>query len=91
MDSLENSNPHVPETFFVRAKRYVLNSKLGRLFLDRKFFYYTCIGGFIAVLNIFLLWLLIDVVKMKTVIASTLVIGFTFIFRYLLFHFFKLF
>ena len=79
------------ETILQRWKTRILESAIGRLFLDRKFFYYTCIGVGIAVLNIFLLWLLIDVVKMKTVVASTLVIGFTFIFRYLLFHFFKLF
>ncbi len=78
-------------TFFRRWKLRILNTSVGRLFIDRKFFYYTCIGTFIAVLNIFLLWLLIDIVKMKTVVASTLVIGFTFIFRYVLFHFFKLF
>jgi len=64
-------------------------SKMGRLFLDKKFLHYTWTGALISLLNIFLLWLLIDVVNIPTVVASTLVIAGTFILRYVLFDFFK--
>ncbi len=81
---IDNKTPRVG------LKAWVLSSVIGRLFLDRKFFIYTCVGVFISVLNIFLLWLLIDVFTIPTVIASTLVIGATFIFRYVLFRVFGL-
>jgi len=64
-------------------------TKIGRLFLNKKFLHYTWIGIFISVLNIFLLWLFIDVLGIYTVVASTLVIGGTFILRYVLFDSFE--
>lgn len=70
------------------CKEYIMSTWFGRLFVDRKFFYYTCIGILISVLNIFLLWLFIDVFGIPTVISSTVVIGATFIFRYVLFRVF---
>lgn len=73
-----------------KLKEYILKSPAGRLFLDKKFFHYTLIGVCISILNIFLLWLLIDIFKIPTVISSTLVIGATFIFRYILFRVFGL-
>lgn len=78
------------ETVFGRIKARILKSAIGRLFLDKKFFHYTLIGVGISLLNIFLLWLLIDVFKIPTVISSTLVIGATFIFRFILFRVFGL-
>ncbi len=71
-----------------RFKSWLFASPIGRLFIDRRFFNYTLIGVFISLLNIFLLWLLIDIFEISTVIASTLVIGSTFIFRYVLFRLF---
>lgn len=91
MNLIRSKEPEENKTFLVRLKSRILHSVIGRLFLDQKFFYYTCIGIFFAVLNVFLLWLLIDVFSMPTVVASSLVIGFTFIFRYVLLHFFKVF
>jgi len=64
--------------------------KMKKLFLDKKFVNYTCIGVFISVLNIVLLWLLIDIFGVPTIISSTLVIAGTFILRYVLFDFFKI-
>ena len=64
-------------------------TRVGRLFLDKKFVHYTWTGALVSVLNIFLLWFLIDVVNISTVVASTLVIAGTFILRYILFDFFK--
>ena len=61
-----------------------------RLFLDKKFVHYTWIGIFISILNIFLLWLLIDNFHIPTVISSTLVVIGTFILRYVLFDSFKI-
>lgn len=63
---------------------------VGRLFLDRKFFHYTWIGIAISLLNIFLLWLLIDIFSIPTVVSSTLVVAGTFVLRYILMDFFKI-
>ena len=64
-------------------------SKMGKLFFSRKFAHYTWIGVFISLLNIFLLWLMIDIFHIGTVISSAIVIGATFILRYLLFRRFE--
>ncbi len=74
------------DSVFGRIKVRILKSTVGRLFIDRKFAYYTGVGIFFAVLNIFLLWLLIDVLQISTVLASTLVVGATFVLRYVLFR-----
>lgn len=65
-------------------------TRIGRLFLNKKFLRYTLIGIFISVLNIFLLWLLIDVFDIPTIISSTLVVLGTFLLRYVLFDSFKI-
>ncbi len=59
------------------------------LFFDKSFVHYAWIGGLISLLNIFLLWFLIDVVHLATVVASALVIGGTFLLRYILFRIFN--
>ena len=51
----------------------------------KKYFQESRIGIFISALNVFLLWLLIDIFHVKTVIASVSVIGLTFIIRYVLY------
>ena len=76
-------------TFFAQTKNRIFQSGFGRLFLDTKFVNYTWIGVFVSGLNIFLLWLLIDIFKISTIIASTVVIGGTFVLRYILLLFFK--
>ena len=65
-------------------------SYIKRLFWDKKFLHYTWIGIFISLLNIFFLWLLIDIFDIGTVISSILVVGGTFILRYILFDLFKI-
>ena len=65
------------------------NTRLGRLFWDKKFFHYTWVSVFISVLNIFLLWLFIDIFKIPTVPSSTAIIGATFIIRYFLYRHFE--
>lgn len=66
------------------------DTRMGRLFLHKKFLHYTWIGVFISLLNIFLLWLLIDNFHIPTIISSTLVVVGTFILRYILFDSFKI-
>ena len=63
---------------------------LQELFLDKKFFHYTWIGIAISLLNIFLLWLLIDIAGISTVVSATLVVVLTFVLRYILFDLFKI-
>ncbi len=65
-------------------------SRLKELFLNKKFFHYAWIGVFISLLNIFLLWLLIDIFHIQTVVSSTLVVTFNFLFRYVLLDYFKI-
>lgn len=59
-------------------------------FWDKSFFHYTWISAIYSALNIFLLWLFIDIFKISTVLSSTMVIGGTFILRYLLFRWIKI-
>lgn len=54
-----------------------------RPFIRKEFLHYTWISIVISVLNIFFLWLFIDVFDIHTVLASVIVIGATFIGRYL--------
>ena len=61
-----------------------------RLFWDKKFAHYTWIGVFVSIFSIFLLWLLIDIFGIPTIISGTIVTGFIFILRYILFRFFKI-
>lgn len=46
------------------------------------FFKYTWVGALFTVLNIFLLWLFIDVLNMATVVASTIIVGGLFVLKY---------
>lgn len=69
---------------------WLRNTKLGRLFIHKKFAHYTWIGIFISLSNIFILWLFIDVFHISTIIASTLVAILTFATRYVLFDMFKI-
>lgn len=47
------------------------------------FFKYTWVGALFTVLNIFLLWLFIDVLNVSTIIASTIIVGGLFILKYI--------
>lgn len=78
------------DTFIKRVGNRLRNKKIGRLFWDKRFVHYTWIGIFISTLNIFLLWLLIDVFGIHTILSSTIVVVLTFILRYILFIFSKI-
>ena len=58
-------------------------------FVDPKFFHYFWTGGLFTLLNIFLVWLFIDILKIPTLISSTIVIGGLFIGRYLVYRWLK--
>ncbi len=60
------------------------------MFFDKSFLHYTWVSILFSVINIFLLWLFIDIFRIHTVIASTAVIGGTFILRYAFFRVFKI-
>ena len=57
-------------------------------FTNRRFFNYFWISAVISLFNILALWLLIDWLDLPTILASSLVIGGTFVGRYLLFQIF---
>ena len=69
----------------------LLVDKVRNLFLNKQFFHYTWVSIFISVLNIFLLWLFIDIFDIPTVLSSTVIIGATFIIRYFLYRRFETF
>ncbi len=48
----------------------------------QRFVDYSLVGGVNVVLNIFLLWLFIDIFKIHTVISSTIVVGGIFVIKY---------
>lgn len=57
-----------------------------RFFWKKSFFHYIWSGGIFTVLNIFLIWLFIDILKISTLISSIVVIGGLFIFRYIVYR-----
>ena len=59
------------------------------LFFEKSFIHYAWTGVFISAINVALLWLLIDIAHIPTVVSSVLVIGGTFLLRYLLFRLFN--
>lgn len=61
------------------------DTRVWRLFLNKKFLHYTWIGVFISILNIVSLWLFIDILKVPTIPASTIVVVGNFLLRYILF------
>lgn len=55
-------------------------------FQKRKpFVIYSGVGILITILNIFLLWLFIDIFDMSTIIASTIVVSGLFLFKFYLY------
>lgn len=58
-------------------------------FWEKSFLHYIIAGGIFTFLNIFLVWLFIDVFKIPTIISSSVVIGGLFVLRYLFYRWFK--
>lgn len=65
-------------------------SRAGRLFWSRSFLDYAWVSALFSLANIFFLWLFIDVLRIPTVISSVIVIGGTFVLRYVLFRLIKI-
>jgi len=59
-------------------------------FAEKSFIHYAWMGSFFSLLNIILLWLLIDFFLIPTLISSTIVVGGTFLLRYAFFRWFKI-
>jgi len=55
-------------------------------FLEKSFLHYFWTGIVFTILNVFLLWLLIDIFQLHTVLASTVVVGSLFIMRYVVYR-----
>jgi hypothetical protein len=51
----------------------------------RNFTIYTFVGGFISVLNVFLMWLFIDIFKIRTIISGIIIVGSLFILKYFIY------
>lgn len=58
---------------------------LKKLFMNKQFVHYSWIAVAISLLNIFLLWVLIDLVHLHTVLAGFVVMIITFFSRFLLY------
>jgi len=59
--------------------------KFAKRTTNKNFFTYTWVGTFISLLNIILVWILIDFLHVHTLIATTGVIGFLFFFKFYLY------
>lgn len=68
----------------------IKNSRLGKFFLNESFLHYFWTGGLFTVLNIFFVWLFIDIFKIPTLISSAVVIGGLFIVRYVVYRWLKI-
>ena len=77
-------------TFLGRFRARISSSWAGRHFLNKNFFHYLWSGGFFTFLNIFFVWLFIDIFEIPTIISSTVVIGGLFIARYLVYRWLKI-
>lgn len=80
---------HAAADLLRRAQGRLHATRLGRLFLHKKFFHYTWIGVVISALNVFFLWLMIDIMHIPTVISSITVVVGNFILRYVLMDIFN--
>lgn len=58
-------------------------------FWEKSFFHYLWTGGLFTALNIFGVWFFIDVLKIPTLISTTVVIGGLFVLRYVVYRVFK--
>jgi hypothetical protein len=52
---------------------------------NKNFITYTLVGAFISLLNIILVWVLIDFFHVHTLIATSGVVGFLFLFKFYLY------
>ena len=59
-------------------------------FMEKSFLHYVWTGGAWTILGIFLTWFFIDILEIPTILSSTVVIGGTFILRYVAFRLLKI-
>lgn len=52
---------------------------------NKNFITYTLVGAFISLLNIILVWILIDFLHVHTLLATSGVVGFLFLFKFYLY------
>jgi hypothetical protein len=55
-------------------------------FCEKSFLHYLWSGGLFTVLNIFLLWVFIDILKIPTLVASSVIVAGLFILRYVVYR-----
>lgn len=77
------------QTVATKIMERLQRSRFTRPFFEKRFLHYTWIAVLISVMNVFFLWLLIDVLHVATILSSIIVVVGTFIFRYILFIFTK--
>ncbi len=76
--------PH--DTLLSKLKVHAHKTHIGRLFWDKSFVHYLWTGGLFTFLNIFLVWLCIDIFHVPTLIATSGVILSLFLARYVLYR-----
>lgn len=52
----------------------------------RNFTIYTIVGAFISLINIFLVWLLIDIFHVPTLISTAAVVGLLFLVKFIIYR-----
>jgi len=52
----------------------------------KNFIKYTAVGIVVSIINVALLYFLIDILKIPTVISGTVVVGITFLLKYFLYN-----
>ncbi|HLP44003.1 MAG TPA: GtrA family protein [Candidatus Nanoarchaeia archaeon] len=76
-------------SFFGKILARGRKNSIGKLFLDKRFVHYTWASIFVSVLNIFLIWLFVDIFHIHTIISTTIVVGMTFVIRYVFFDYLR--
>ena len=66
-------------------KKFNFAKKLAKQNKNKNLMLYTTIGAFISLLNIVLVWILIDLFKIPTLIATSVVVGSLFVFKFYLY------
>ncbi|MDD5031500.1 MAG: hypothetical protein PHR36_00430 [Patescibacteria group bacterium] len=66
---------------FTKIKDCLLKNKT-----RKNFTIYTIVGAFISLVNIILVWLLIDIFHISTLISTTAVVGLLFIVKFIMYR-----
>ena len=63
-----------------------IKNKLFQSKTRKNFTVYLLVGGFISLLNIILVWLLIDIFHVSTLLSTTAVVGFLFFLKFIIYR-----